>query len=94
MMQGQQSVADVADAFRSHVPLIADLAIASISGDVGQSARQVEALKDISACFEQLPKVQRLDLSFSGSCSCVAWSVSVLQAASTIGLVSVPWDIP
>ena len=50
-------MADVADAFRSHVPLIAELAVASISGDVGQSARQVEALRDICACFEQLPKV-------------------------------------
>ena len=59
-MQGQQSVTVVAEAFRSHVPLIAELAVASISGDVGRSARQVEALKDICACFEQLPKVHRL----------------------------------
>ena len=66
-MQGQQSVNDVADAFRSHVPLIADLAVASISGDVGQSARQVEALKDVYACFEQLPKVQCFCVSFCGS---------------------------
>lgn len=57
MMQGQQSVTFVADAFRCHVPLIAELAVASVSGDVGQSARQFEALKDICACFEQLPKV-------------------------------------
>ncbi|KAL3135482.1 hypothetical protein ABBQ38_005962 [Trebouxia sp. C0009 RCD-2024] len=59
--KGQQSVTSVADAFRSHVPLIAELAVASISGDVGQSARQVEALKDICACFEQLPKVYPQD---------------------------------
>ena len=72
MMQGQQSVTDVADAFRSHVPLIADLAVASISGDVGQSARQAAALKDISACFEQLPKVQMFSVSFSSSSS--VWS--------------------
>lgn len=51
------------------MPLIADLAVASISGDVGQSARQVEALKDVCACFEQLPKVQGLIPSVSGSSS-------------------------
>lgn len=62
-------MADVAGSFRSHVPLIADLAVASISGDVGQSARQVEALKDVCACFEQLPKVQGLIPSVSGSSS-------------------------
>lgn len=45
------------------MPLIAELAVASISGDVGQSARQVEALKDICACFEQLPKVPRTIVS-------------------------------
>lgn len=67
MLQGQQSVTDVADAFRSHVPLIAELAVASISGDVGQSARQIEALKDIYACIEQLPKVQWFRVFFSGS---------------------------
>lgn len=39
------------------MPLLADLAVASISGHVGQSARQKEALKDICASFEQLPKV-------------------------------------
>lgn len=57
VVQGQQSITVVADAFRSHVPMIAELAVASISGDVGQSARQVEALKNICACYEQLPKV-------------------------------------
>ena len=51
---------DVAEAFRSHVILLVDLAIASVSGDVAQSARQSEALKNICACFEQLPKVNRL----------------------------------
>ncbi|KAL3158646.1 hypothetical protein ABBQ32_011390 [Trebouxia sp. C0010 RCD-2024] len=59
--KGQQSVTFVADAFRCHVPLIAELAVASVSGDVGQSARQFEALKDICACFEQLPKVYPQD---------------------------------
>ena len=57
VVQGQQSVQMVAEGFRSHVPLLADLAAASIRGDVGQSARQQEALKDICASFEQLPKV-------------------------------------
>lgn len=76
MLQGQQSVTDVADAFRSHVPLIAHLAIASISGDVGQSARQVEALKDIYGCIQQLPKVHCFRVPFCGSCSFIVWSVT------------------
>lgn len=93
MSQGQQSVTVVAESFRSHVPLIADLAVASISGDVGQSARQVEALKDICACFEQLPKVQGLIPSVSGSSSCFVCPVTPSQAGTTCSLVSVQSDM-
>lgn len=84
LLQGQQSVTDVADSFRSHVPLVADLAVASISGDVGQSARQVDALKDICACFEQLPKVQLsvADLPVLSSQSCSYWQAAPFSLVS------------
>ena len=39
------------------MPLLADLAVDAVTGDVSQSARHIEALKDICACWNQLPKV-------------------------------------
>ena len=56
-MQGLQSAGGVAEAFRKHVPVLAELAIAATSGDVAQSARQKEALKDTCVCIEQLAQV-------------------------------------
>ena len=56
-MQGLQSAGGVAEAFRQHVPVLAELAVAATSGDVAQSARQKEALKDTCVCFEQLAQV-------------------------------------
>ncbi len=60
-MQGQQSADSVAEAFRRHVSVLAGLAADATTGNVAQSARQNEALKDICASFEQLVKVTALN---------------------------------
>ena len=59
VVQNQQNNSAVATAFKSHVPLLAELTTAAASGDVAQSAKQIEALKDICSCMEQLKKVGR-----------------------------------
>ena len=60
LIQGQQSATAVAEAFRSHMSVLPELAIAAVSGDVAESARQIEALKDMCGCLEQLEKVCNL----------------------------------
>lgn len=85
-VQGLQSAGGVAEAFRQHVPVLAEMAVAATSGDVAQSARQKEALKDTCVCFEQLAQVANplAKPSTTDLCFLFPWSLQgMLQAIAT-----------
>lgn len=57
--QEQHKGVDRPKAFGERGPLIAELTVAATTGDIAQTTRQTEALKEACSCFEVLKKVSQ-----------------------------------
>ena len=62
LLQEQHKNSDTLHAFGDRGNLIAELAVSAIIGDIAQTSRQAESLKEICSCFEVLKKVSNSTL--------------------------------
>lgn len=56
-LQEQHQSGKGTEVFRDAGPVLADLAVAAISGDIAETSRQFDALRDLCSCFEALKQV-------------------------------------